>query len=279
MMKENSPPPADCPDDEMIAAYLEGGLTSKEQEGLERHLVLCRECTDHLICLSEVKDSYQPKEDHFVTAAMLEKAKRLVLPADTAGFWEKLSSWFYFPRPVPVMVAASIILVIVVFGIYNLNLIDKPEEIPLSLKLGIIARVPSDLPTRATEPKYDEVEIESGGVLKSGNYFKIKFQVKEDAYAYLLSSDSQGNLIKLIPKEALELPVKLDPQKVHYFPKGDEWFKLDDHRGKEAFYLLSSIEPIKDIDQKIEHLRKSGMDKIAKIFSEAKIQSFNFKHE
>jgi len=80
-------------------------------------------------------------------------------------------------------------------------------------------------------------------------------------------------------KKYMELPVKFEPQKLYFFPTGDDWLKLDDSPGREIIYLLASPEPIKGINIKIDQLKKSGIDNIKKIFPGIKIQSFNFKHE
>jgi len=156
---------------------------------------------------------------------------------------------------------------------------DSLENIPFSIRLNIIARMPSEIQTRGTAPKYVEVGIVDGGALNSGDLFRINFQLQEEAYVYLLSSDSQGNLTKLYPEKDMGLPVKLEPQKLYFFPTGDEWLQLDNNTGQEKIYLLASPDPIKGIDIKIDLLKKSGIDNIANIFSGIKIQSFNFKHE
>jgi len=75
------------------------------------------------------------------------------------------------------------------------------------------------------------------------------------------------------------LHVKLEPQKLYFFPTGEEWLKLDDKTGQEKIYLLGSPDPIEDIDIKIDQLKKSGIKNIENIFPGIKIQSFSFKHE
>ena len=194
--------------------------------------------------------------------------------------WERVSDWFTVFRPVPVMATVSVIMVIAVLGIYKLQMSDDSfKNIPFSIRLNIIARMPSEIQTRGTAPKYVEVGIVDGGVLNSGDLFRINFQLQEEAYVYLLSLDSQGNLTKLYPDKDMGLSVKLEPQKLYFFPTGDEWLKLDENTGQEKIYLLASPDPIKGINIKIDQLKKSEIDNIENIFPGIKIQSFNFKHE
>jgi len=275
-MKKLSPKPAVCPGDELLAAYLTGRLTQKERQRIEEHLVLCEKCTETLISFSQVESLYQSTEKNFTTEEMVKRAKGLVKPREKQALWEKVSSWFPVFRPVPVMVAASILLAVVVFGIYNLY---KPSlEMPPSVKFHIIARMPSEILIRGTALDYKEIEIQDGGELHSGDMFRIKFELQEEAYVYLLSLDSLGNITKLFPERDTAFPVKFKPYKTNIFPEKEKWLRLDKNTGQEALYLLASPEAIRNIDQRIDQLRKSGIDNITKIFPGVKIQPFSFRH-
>lgn len=279
-MKKLSPKPGACPEDELLAAYLEGGLKEKDREGIEEHLVLCSQCTESLISLSEAESSDLSTDESFSSERMVRRVKDLVKPRETISLWERVSSWFFGLRPVPVMVATSILLVVVTFGVYNLRRHSGPSsELPPSIMFNIIARMPSEIETRGTVPDYREVEVQDGGVLHSGDMFRIKFELQEEAYVYLLSLDSLGNLTRLLPGKDIELPTKIKPHETHIIPKEDEWLRLDDNTGQETLYLLASAEPIDDIDQRIDQLKKSGTDKITEIFPGVKIQSFKFRHD
>jgi len=275
-----NPKPTECPDEELLATYLEGSLIQDEIESIEEHLVLCRECADTLISFSEAVSSSYSEKEYFTTDDMIKKAKDLVKPREVSTLWERVSDWFAVFRPVPVMATVSVMLVIAVLSIYKLQTPDKSLiNLPLSVRLNIIARMPSEIQTRGTAKEYAEVGIENGGSLNSGDLFRIKFQLQEEAYVYLLSLNSQGNLTKFYPEKDMELPVKFESRKMHFFPTGDEWLKLDDNTGKERIYLLASPDPIEGFDIKIDQLKKSGIGNIQNIFPGIKIQPFNFKHE
>lgn len=279
-MKKLTPKAAKCPDDEVLAAYLTGNLSEEERERIEEHLVVCRDCAENLISSSEVESSYQSTEETFTTKEMLKRAKDLVKPRGALALWERVSSWFTVFRPVPVMVAASVILVVVAFGVYNLR---RPSglspELPPSIMFNIIAKMPSEVVTRGMTPDFREVDLQDGGVLHSGDMFRIKFELQEEAYVYLVSLDSLGNLTKIFPEKDTRFPIKVKPHKTYIVPKGNGWFRLDHNTGQETFYLLASPETIGNIDQRIDQLKKSGIDKITKILPGVKIQSFTFRHE
>jgi hypothetical protein len=279
-MKELSQRPKTCPNEETLAAYQEGSLTKEEAEQIEEHLVLCERCTENLILLSEARSSYDFAEDSFATKGMVERAKDLVKPRPGPRLWERASSWFSSFGPVPLMAAASVVLVIVVLGIYNLYTPYEPGEKKFTpLSLGLIARVPSDMVTKGKSPVYKEVEVQEGGVLRSGDTFRVRFKIPAEAYVYLLALDSMGNLTKLFPKAAPGAHVKVKAGQSYVVPEKDEWLLLDKNTGQETIYILVSSKAIKDIDQKIDQLKESGIDKVAMILPGVTIQSFSFKHQ
>lgn len=274
-MKKLRPKPSACPDDELFAAYLEGALAEDERKQIEDHLVVCKKCTDNLISFAEVESRDQPGEEIFVTKKMVKQTKGLVKPHVPLDLWERVSSWFSVFRPIPAMVTVSALLVVAV-GLYNLYAPDSPSPV---ISLNIIARISSGIPIRGTTPDYKEVEVQDGGELQSGDMFRIKFELEEEAYVYLLSLDTLGNLSKVLPAEDTGVPIKMKAHQTYIVPEDDGWFRLDDNTGQETLYLLASSEAIEDIDQRFDQLRKSGIDKITKIFPGAKIQSFSFMHE
>jgi len=259
--------PAICPNEEELAAYIEGRLAHDGLNEIEEHLAACAECTETIISLAAVDST----EKLSATDEMIKKAKALKKPGPKVSVWEILSGWFNILKPVPVMATVSVMLALVIFSVYNLQ--------GSGIELNIIARMPSGIQTRGTISEYNEIEIKNGETLKSGDLFKIQFQLKEAAYVYLLSKDSQGKIIKLYQAEETGLPEKLEAQKAYFFPKNRTFLKLDSNTGQEAFYLLASPDPIEGIDKKIDQLKKSGIDNIENIFPGIKIQSFSFKHE
>jgi len=150
---------------------------------------------------------------------------------------------------------------------------------PGIISFGIIAKAPSTDVTRGKDPVYKETELQEGAVLRSGDRFRIKFELQDGAYAYLLAFNSQGHVANLLTQDAVSSHFKADPGVTYLVPRDDEWFELDDNTGIERIYLLISPSPIEGIDKKIEALTNSGIHEIASIFSGATIQPFSFRHE
>lgn len=196
------------------------------------------------------------------------------------SLWEKISSWLPSFRPAPIMAAASVALLLLVIGIYNIYTPHDPDGKKFApLSFGIIARVPSGMVTKGKSPVYKEVEIQDGGALYSGDMFRVKFQIPTEAYVYLLALNSQGDLTKLFPGKSPGFVFKAKPGVPYFVPGDDRWFRLDDNIGRERLYLLVSPKAIEGIDQKVDQLKKPGAVELSNIFPGVKIQSFSFKHE
>lgn len=279
-MKNLGPRPASCPDQQLLAAYREGKLTPEEVDRIEEHLAICERCTEDLIALSEVIRSYDSSKETLATEEMVKRAKNLVKRQQTPSLWERFSSWFSSFRPAPLMTAASVVLLLMVFGIYTLySPYEQPGEKGTPISFSIIAKMPSGIVIRGMTPDYKEVEVPDGGVLHSGDMFKIKFELQKEAYVYVLALDSLGNLTKLFPEKDEGASVRVNAKETYIFPEKDRWLLLDDNTGQERFYLITSPEPIGDFEERIGQLKKLGIDNIRKIFPGAKIQPFSFKHE
>ena len=271
--------PSKCPDDELLVAYLKENLSQNEIELIEEHLLVCKKCTENLLCFTEAEISYHPTKKTLVTNRMVNRAKTLVKPKKPLSILGIVSFWLPAFRPVPALVFASCFLAVIIFSLHYIHF----TETPLSAKLGIIVK-PSmsvsshDMPSIEgpidLAKDYEDVEIENGEVLNSGDQYRITFKVTKEAYVYLIRLDRKGNLTLVFQEDVL----KIKPDKNYSFPKTGKWLQVDKNSGHETFYLIASQEVIEDIDLKIEKLKKSGLAKINDIFLHAKIQSFRFRH-
>jgi hypothetical protein len=271
-MKKRGSKPGKCPDEETLAAFCEGSLAQEAMERIEKHLTRCETCTESLIAFSEAQGSRPTAKETRL------RAKDLIKPVEKRTLRGRILSWLPVSRPVPVMAASVVVLAVIIFGIYTIYAPHRPSpEIPPAATFGLIVRIPAGVVTRGTSPECTEVEIQDGGVLHSGDMFRIKFELREKAYVYLLALDSQGKLARLMPEK--DFPIKAQPHETYFFPSERGWLRLDDKIGEEKLVLLISTGPIEGLNKKIEELKRLGMDKIDKIFFEARVQTLTFRHE
>jgi len=279
-MRNDISQPAICPDDEILGAYLEGRLSEKERDRTEEHMALCRKCAENIVAISEIESSPPYSEDTYASPNMVRKAKGLIKPNAPDGILKRLSSWISTLTPIPVMAAAAVILLVGITVFYQVQTSHEPSlKTPISIKMTLLARTSSGIAIRGETPHYKEVEVKDGGILRSGDMFKVKFKLKDEAYVYVLSLDSLGNLAMLFPDRDGIAGKKFKPNELHTIPVKDKWFRLDENTGQETLYLIASPETIEDIAERIEKVKKPRTDEIGRMFPGARIEPIGFRHE
>ena len=272
--------PNSCLDEETLISFSEGNLAPDEIAKVEGHLASCEECTQALLILSDVKGVDFSKIEDQSTGSMKTRAKNLIPLPPSESIWEKVSEWFNSFALLPKLATVSAVLFVGVIGIYSgFFSNDTIGTGILPIQIGIIGQRFTDTQLRSDDQEIENFQIENGETLKSGDLIKIKFNLTEGAYVYLLALTGSGDLMKIYPESATDMPQRLEPQKEHIFPKNDRWLKLDDKTGKEKIYLLASPAPIEGFDDKINQIKRIGVGKIDTIFNKVQIQSFEFVHE
>ena len=90
-------------------------------------------------------------------------------------------------------------------------------------------------------------------VLETGDRIKFFIRVKNGCFIYLIYHSSQDELSILFPYRFKPLSKEFSASEHHYVPKGNQWFKLDDHVGRETFYLLASAKRLYDLEKLINN--------------------------
>lgn len=192
------------------------------------------------------------------------KPKRII--DGPLSWWKRLRG----PRtimPVPewgLLAAACLVVMIGISGLYELH---RP---PIHASLGLTGK-PGLADVRSGRT---EVQLRPGDVLRSGDAFKINVRVDKQAYVYILLHGSTGKLTKIFSGK-LEAGSDVSPGD----PRYDNWYKLDENKGKETIYLIISQKAFDDFDRKIIELQNIDFSEMQTIFPNSTIQSFTFTHE
>ncbi|MCD4676269.1 MAG: DUF4384 domain-containing protein [Desulfobacula sp.] len=174
---------------------------------------------------------------------------------------QNFSEQMRFPQAAVSLVTAGI-ATIIIFGVYT----SGPAKFNVDLKITAETQI------RSGSNEFKEFTLNNGGELNSGDKFRIITNIDKNAFVYVISKDS-SDVISLINKEPISAVNTLT------LPSDNEqWFVLDSNIGNEELYIIASKREIKDIDDRIEKLKKSGISNINKIFKKSKIESFKFKH-
>lgn len=101
-----------------------------------------------------------------------------------------------------------------------------------------------------------------GGVLNSGDHYKIQFTPSEDGYIYIFQVDSTKAIYRLFPMTSFGgvqvnnvNPVRAGV--TYYLPARDKSFQLDNVVGTENIVFMAFRQPNQDLEQKYESLAKA----------------------
>jgi hypothetical protein len=107
---------------------------------------------------------------------------------------------------------------------------------PLDFKINTVYR---------TGGKGNVKQLTNGGVLHSGDYYKIIFTPTEDCYVYIFQLDSANKLFRLFPMSSFGgvtvnnfNPIK--GGKTYHIPAQDKSFELDEQKGTETIYFIAT---------------------------------------
>jgi hypothetical protein len=86
------------------------------------------------------------------------------------------------------------------------------------------------------------IPITGDMVLKTGDKLQMLIDIQTECFIYVFYQSSQNEIYLLFPPN-LDTDDYKTPKK-YYVPKIHMWFELDEHTGKEIFYLLASARPL-----------------------------------
>ncbi len=102
--------------------------------------------------------------------------------------------------------------------------------------------------TRAADGSSAPIDFSERVTIKPGQLFKIHIQPVQNAFVYLYLQDSAGDLTLLFPQK-FELFESGSYAETQFFvPDGENWFQLDGTKGTERFYLLASVQRLKNLE-------------------------------
>lgn len=105
-----------------------------------------------------------------------------------------------------------------------------------------------------TDPKLEVVG--SNAVLKTGDQLKMMVELENECYVYVIHHNSQDEVKLLFPYTLKQLSTDYQQQRKYYIPEGDRWFELDQHVGRETFYVLASANRLGNLEELFERYEK-----------------------
>lgn len=277
-----------CEKTHIAIAYALNELTGKEKEDAKLHILKCKACLNMVLDVRAAEADAAEKADKNLqmspdVAAAMHSSSGL----KGAVYFNKIRTLIKNTAFAPTakthklvagLAAAVLILCVVTVGLHN-------RLSPVSVQIGLIATIGHSVPGNAGTvrgsdgeadlPKDPETYVlEPGGVLKTGDYFKIKIHTDKKAYVYLLLHNEGGSTLSPIYSGMTEAGKdKIVPQDLY-------GIKLGPYIGIKTIFLIVSKKEIKDFDQKTSIIKNDPiLDSVRNIFPHAHIEQFSFHHE
>jgi hypothetical protein len=102
------------------------------------------------------------------------------------------------------------------------------------------------------------IAITKDTALKTGDQVKIMVELKSMCFVYLIYHGSNGEIQLLFPNDLKQFDKNYHVAEKYYIPQGDLWFALDEHTGRETFYLLVSKMRLFELENLLQQYEASG---------------------
>lgn len=134
--------------------------------------------------------------------------------------------------------AATLLLVV---ALWHLPSLSKEGDDLVSLRWAVGALDPAGSKPTA---------IRQDTKLETGTKLKLLVEPQSKGSVYLLLLDSSGELQVLYRKSSSV--GKAADGKPTYIPPGSQWFELEKGAGMETFFLLASVDPLKELEKLLD---------------------------
>jgi hypothetical protein len=286
----------ECPDEADLCRFAEGLMDEQATERLEAHLVSCSACCDYVVAFNRVlhfpeeaklPDIPEEQVRKASQACAIDPDKGIRVPkpvkegvADQViGFFKSFFSFDWLAQPMPVLVrsgAAALLFLLIVSAGY----VYYQQAMPIGVQMEVAANTRIVVRGVPTEDRIQKI-VEEGDILFSNDFCRINFELDKNAYVYVVHHDSKGTLHQLYPDPAVENPEKVKGKTSYTIPEvKDNWFQLDDHKGKETIFLLASNRPVPDFNSTIDKVSGLSREEVAQnLESKGRIlKVLNFEH-
>jgi hypothetical protein len=114
-------------------------------------------------------------------------------------------------------------------------------------------------------PDQELVKITDDTTLRTGDRIKMFLELRRECYLYVIYHGSRGELRLLFPYDLRRSNRYYRTGEKYYIPKDQAWFELDDHIGRERFFLLASAYRLTKLEGLIEDYESAEPSKKRKL--------------
>ncbi len=121
--------------------------------------------------------------------------------------------------------------------------------------------------------------IGSNSVLKTGDQLKMMVELESAGFVYVVHHSAQDEIKLLFPYSLKQLATDYQQHRKYYIPEGDRWFELDQHTGRETFYLLASEQRLEGLERLFEQSEKADASRKIELSRQILDEIRNVKRE
>ena len=103
--------------------------------------------------------------------------------------------------------------------------------------------------------------------LRTGDQFKMFVELKKRSFVYLLYYNPQDGIRMLFPYTLEQFDTDYQLARRYYIPQGDAWFELDQHIGRENFYLVVSPRRLDGLEALLREYETNDPEKKAELLN------------
>jgi len=97
-----------------------------------------------------------------------------------------------------------------------------------------------------------QVPIREDTQLKTGDQLKMFVELRTPCFVYVIHHGAQGEVQLLFPYTLQQFSADYRAAKLYEIPPADGWFRLNEHVGRETFYLLASAQRLLDLEKLLD---------------------------
>ena len=97
-----------------------------------------------------------------------------------------------------------------------------------------------------------QVPIREDMRLKTGDQLKMFIELRKPCFVYVIHHGAQGEVQLLFPYNTQQFTTDYQPAKLYEIPPADGWFRLNEHVGRETFYLVASGQRLLDVEKLLD---------------------------
>jgi hypothetical protein len=198
-MKHKDNSPDECSMADRISDYAFGELGAEESDSIKEHLKSCHSCLDLYMDIKMAEEEaeqtkmkrlrcYPDCRRPLIKERSLpyHPGRKSVTPFLTFSVADSVSvRW----RPLPLL------LMVMVLGFYIMR--DTTPHAPYAIQIMMQGRTQTGF--RGGQPEYKEFQVEPGGEIMSGDYFRFQVTIDNDAFVYVVFQDSSGAIQAMEP--------------------------------------------------------------------------------